>query len=201
MTESNFFLKMANDVLETADHVAARLEESLTLVFGGDKKGSRDAGDPSAANDFTMEDYDQDDGDDGDFENPLKGMADGVLGGILEGQVRGIRLAVPARVGVGALLLHVFVCVFSFCSGQSIDTARTLSRLSIRHYVVRTLYSVARSLSNCHVLRRHLRVASGSRLGIALDHDGDDCRPRQVVRVSKSYCGSALAKLLYTKLL
>lgn len=91
MSESNFFVKMANNVLEAADVVAARLDESLTLVFSGDKdstKGPTDFGSDSVPDD------DQDDFSDEDIGNynPLQDMTDGVLGGILQDQVRTVWL-------------------------------------------------------------------------------------------------------------
>jgi hypothetical protein len=85
MSESNFFVKMANNVLEAADVVAARLEESLTLVFSGDKDTTKD---PADFGSDTMPDDGQDDFSDEDIGyNPLQDMTDGVLGGILQDQV------------------------------------------------------------------------------------------------------------------
>jgi hypothetical protein len=85
MSESNFFVKMANNVLEAADVIAASLEESLTLVFSGDKDNARG---PADFGSDAVPNEDHDDFSDEDVGyNPLQDMTDGVLGGILQDQV------------------------------------------------------------------------------------------------------------------
>lgn len=81
MAAERFFTKLTNEVLEATEQVATRLEESLTLVFGGNVAKT-----PAEFSDApTHEDV-------GDLEgalrdNPLQGMADSVLGKILDSQV------------------------------------------------------------------------------------------------------------------
>jgi hypothetical protein len=143
MSESNFFVKMANNVLEAADVVAARLEESLTLVFSGDKDNTNG---PAAA-DFGSDSVPEDDFSEEDIGyNPLQDMTDGVLGGILQDQVRTVWLQSCHNPPIeDALTLAVAG------SGQGIVSYRPISRISISYHMVGTVYSLSGSFSNCHV--------------------------------------------------
>lgn len=94
MAAERFFAKVTNDVLQATEQVANRFEESLTLIFGNSaaKDTAAGSGGASAAERSTkfhqeFDNNDQDDLEEALRDNPLQGMADSVLSGIMGGQV------------------------------------------------------------------------------------------------------------------
>lgn len=91
-----FFTKLTNEVLEATEQVANRMEEGLGLLFssGDASKQQEDAGGsaagPSSGGDSIPlgEEDDQAHLEEDLRNNPLQGIADGVMGGIMSGQVR-----------------------------------------------------------------------------------------------------------------
>lgn len=86
MAAERFFTKIANDVLQASEQIATRMEEGLGVVFRGESSTKPPQQQETAPRTPTFE-------DDNDMEellmgNPLQGMAESVLQGIMEGQVR-----------------------------------------------------------------------------------------------------------------
>jgi hypothetical protein len=208
-----FFTKVTNDILQAAEQVANRMEEGLSLVFGsgGAAKGAADTTSRQrhGAADFST--VYQHDGDDADLEealqgNPLLGIADSVVGGIMDGQVRDVRKDTDVSF---RRLIHQpltlrnspwIVSVYLVCTGRTRDAHGALSRISFRHHLVRALYHVARRVSTCHVCPEYLRLTPRSRSGAATNHHGDHCADCEELRICESNGGAKLAELLHAKL-
>lgn len=82
MAAERFFTKIANDVLDASEQIATRMEEGLGVVFGESKTL------PQAE----IPDFGNDNDEEEELllmDNPLQGMADDVLRGIMEGQGTG----------------------------------------------------------------------------------------------------------------
>jgi hypothetical protein len=84
-----FFTKIANDVLEASEQIAARMEEGLGVVFGG--AGGQQPAEPGDETATPTAPGDEEEAD-VDMEellrnNPLRGMTESVLQGIMQGQV------------------------------------------------------------------------------------------------------------------
>ena len=103
MAAERFFTKVAQDVLDATERLANHLDDNINLFWGSTSSGgsSENDGSRSTENDFhILDDIDSedhtssvmDDSDDASNYNPLQGMADQVLSGILDGQVRTIQL-------------------------------------------------------------------------------------------------------------
>lgn len=84
MDGEGYFTKLANDVLQAADQVAARLEDSISVIFQGDGR-PKDASSPPPSN--SQYDDNGDDMEEALRNNPLHDIADGVLGDIMKNQV------------------------------------------------------------------------------------------------------------------
>lgn len=84
-----FFAKLTNDVLEATEQVANRMEEGLSLIFGGDAKGGGIGGELAArATGHQQFDQHEDGLEEALRDNPLQGIADNIVGGIMGRQVR-----------------------------------------------------------------------------------------------------------------
>jgi hypothetical protein len=86
-----FFTRLTNDVLEATEKVANRMEEGLSLIFNNDAKGAGIGGGPAAHATGSQPPYDNNDEEDLEESlrgNPLQGMAESVVGGIMGAQVR-----------------------------------------------------------------------------------------------------------------
>ena len=108
MAAERFFTKVAQDVLDATERLANHLDDNINLFWGstssssgGGSSSSENDGSRSTENDFhILDDIDSedhtssvmDDTDDASNYNPLQGMADQVLSGIMDGQVRMIQL-------------------------------------------------------------------------------------------------------------
>lgn len=105
MAAERFFTKVAQDVLDATERLANHLDDNINLFWGSTSSGggssSENDGSRSTENDFPiLDDIDSedhtssvmDDTDDASNYNPLQGMADQVLSGIMDGQVRTIQL-------------------------------------------------------------------------------------------------------------
>jgi hypothetical protein len=96
MAAERFFTKVAQDVLDATERFANHLDDNFNQLFGGLRSGNGTTnGRDYSANDYdtvrsTEKDYDTiHDHEDRmmDNANPLQGMADHVLSGIMDGQV------------------------------------------------------------------------------------------------------------------
>jgi hypothetical protein len=88
MAAERFFNKVAQDVLDATERLANHLDDNFSLLFGRSGAGSSDHGDENdtgrAGRSSILDDID---GEDVLMDSPLQGMADQVLGGIMDGQV------------------------------------------------------------------------------------------------------------------
>ena len=103
MAAERFFTKVTQDVLDATERLANHLDDNINLFWGSTSSGSSSENDGSRSteNDFhILDDIDSEDHtssvmdetDDASNYNPLQGMADQVLSGIMDGQVRTIQL-------------------------------------------------------------------------------------------------------------
>lgn len=83
------FEKISNHILESAEHVATRLEEGLSVVMTGKLPGEEGAESTTTTQDYgdgveedIMMEMDED-----MMGSPLEGIADGVLSDIMSSQV------------------------------------------------------------------------------------------------------------------
>jgi len=81
-----FFSKVANDVLQASEHLSNRLEEGVSAILTGEppkeKQEAPNTGDDEE-DEFEMIDEDL-------MNSPLEGIAESVMGDILQGQVRAL---------------------------------------------------------------------------------------------------------------
>jgi hypothetical protein len=93
-----FFTKVANDVLAASEQLSNRLEDGIAAILTGDlalkqKEGGADAG-AGAGSGSVPPQYEHEFDDQFDIpeeelrHNPLQGIAESVVGGIMGGQVR-----------------------------------------------------------------------------------------------------------------
>jgi hypothetical protein len=88
-----FFTKIANDVLEASELIAARMEEGLGVVFGATtttpEHQQQEPGDETATPTAPVDEQEQEDVDMEELlrNNPLRGMTESVMQGIMQGQV------------------------------------------------------------------------------------------------------------------
>jgi hypothetical protein len=102
MAAETFFKKIAKDVLEATEHISTRLEEGVSALLTGElpKAATQQQQHAESQQEFDPADFD------GDFEgmdeeeirrmiqdemtmgSPLNGIADSVIGDIMQGQVR-----------------------------------------------------------------------------------------------------------------
>jgi hypothetical protein len=93
-----FFTKVANDVLAASEQLSNRLEDGISAILTGDlalkqKEGGADAG-AGAGSGSVPPQYEEEFDDQFDIpeeelrHNPLQGIAESVVGGIMGGQVR-----------------------------------------------------------------------------------------------------------------
>jgi hypothetical protein len=86
-----FFTKLTQDVLDATERIANHLDENIHLFWPGSTTTTTTST-TTETNDFPMSHENEYDNDDDiasmDHTNPLQGMADQVLSGIMEGQVR-----------------------------------------------------------------------------------------------------------------
>jgi hypothetical protein len=87
MAETGIFGKIVNEILQATEHVAARMEEGVSVLLTGKLPGATNEGTnmggepivPSKEDDLLM--------DEDIVGSPLEGIADSVLGDIISGQV------------------------------------------------------------------------------------------------------------------
>jgi hypothetical protein len=86
MTAASAFDRLANHILESAEQIATRFEEGLSIVMTGKLPGE-------APEQQTSKEFDHDDVlmemDEDMMGSPLEGIADGVLSDIMSKQVSG----------------------------------------------------------------------------------------------------------------
>lgn len=101
----SFFSKIANDILKSAEQITARLEDGISVILTGQLAHQPDNSESSTSSSSTSH-YHRDTGRINDFDvdeddnftedeikemlrnHPLQGMADEVLGGIIQNQAR-----------------------------------------------------------------------------------------------------------------
>jgi hypothetical protein len=96
MAEESFFGKLANDVFEATEQIAARLEEGLNVLMTGDLPGLEKQESRQEISEPTEEDLENLSEEEVQdllrqemmMNSPLEGIADGVLGDIMKNQVR-----------------------------------------------------------------------------------------------------------------
>jgi len=130
-----FFTKVANDVLEATEQVANRMEEGLTLLFNSGKLQEKNAAAAAAAHDDSSDyvpfgdEYDEQAHLEEELRNnPLQGIADSVVGGIMTGQAS----------HHDCMLMVISVAIFRWlCHGQS--TLKIISHVSLLSMILRWL--------------------------------------------------------------
>lgn len=96
MTAGSAFDRLANHILESAEQIATRFEEGLSIVMRGTHSG--EAPEQPTSNEFdhdVLMEMDED-----MMGSPLEGIADGVLSDIISKQVSG-----PTEI-LGAFVCH-----------------------------------------------------------------------------------------------
>lgn len=88
MAKSGLFGKIANEILEATERVAARIEEGISVLSSGKLPGATNEESPMDSDSDTI--MAQDEGlhmDDFMDGSPLEGIADSVIGDLMGGQV------------------------------------------------------------------------------------------------------------------
>lgn len=88
------FAKLANEVLEAAEHIVTRVDEGVSAILHGNlpnNGGGENAANNMDTNDLPNDEYDPLLDDEEIFGSPLEGMAQSVLGDIMGNQVCRIR--------------------------------------------------------------------------------------------------------------
>ena len=88
MTAASAFDRLANHILESAEQIATRFEEGLSIVMTGTLPGEAPAPEQSTSKEFDHDDVLME-MDEDMMGSPLEGIADGVLSDIISKQVSG----------------------------------------------------------------------------------------------------------------
>lgn len=204
--EEGVFAKLANEVLEAAEHIVTRVEEGASAILHGKlpEDGSNDMkidADPSAGDDDKDPLMDMDDVDMGG--SPLEGMAESVLSDIMGGQVRIIHYCfyltvlfihenTDARFAFNTPSMHV---------GWPTNTNGSHSCLSSCRQLDRTLYSFLIVLSCCRLFLVPLGLTTQSILGSSCGHYAVYWHFGAVCRTHQCLCCTKLGGFRDTKLL
>jgi hypothetical protein len=90
MAKSGLFGKIANEILEATERVAARIEEGISVLSSGKLPGATNEESPMDSQSDSDTIMAQDEGlhmDDFMDGSPLEGIADSVIGDLMGGQV------------------------------------------------------------------------------------------------------------------
>jgi len=101
-----FFAKITNDVLEATEQVANRMEEGLNLLLNGAAANTKEPAQEHSANYIPYDEDDQAHIEEALRNNPLQGIADSVVGGIMSGQV-GLCMTVGSSRSAPRSALHL----------------------------------------------------------------------------------------------
>lgn len=200
------FAKLANEVLQAAEHIVTRFDEGASaLLHGKLPDGGANNGDsPDVSDDFDLHDENDPPFDEDMAGSPLEGIAESVLSDIIGGQVCIFLLSffVGDNSVCGTSLVHYATRSLPFSrTGWPTNTNGTHSSLSCCNQLVRTLYSFVNGFPRGRLCLVYVGIQTVSlHCTPSCNHDYH-WHSGEIRRTTQYICSTQLGTVCYTKLL
>jgi hypothetical protein len=190
---SEYFTRVANDVLKASEELSVVLEDGIAAMLNGGAKAESEPVAPDSAEFEGFEDIEE------ELRNsPLQGMAESVLSNLMANQVS---FGCIGCLGGGPV---IFSFLSSFANivppGSTGNIAGKTGCIPKCHYMVRTFHYGSFNLSRRHVCTLPSGDTTRCGIGASTWHHDFYCYFGTIGRISQCNSRTELARILHTKL-